>query len=63
MEVEFSFEDDESAGIWKFVCTCGYMIFDSNSNMAVSNGETIRCPKCDRKYRFIWKGMTVKEIK
>lgn len=63
MEVEFSFEDDENAGLWKFVCTCGLTLCDDHDHKMVNDGEIIECPKCHRRYKFIWKGMTVKPLR
>lgn len=67
MKVEFSFEDDDSAGLWRFRCTCGSIIHDEYGKVGevgkvVEDGDTIECPKCHRRYQFIWKGMTVKKL-
>ena len=62
MEVEFSFEDDGSAGIWKLTCACGRIMQEQHERM-VNDGDIVECPECHRKYKFIWKGMIVKETK
>lgn len=67
MKAEFFFEDDDSAGLWRFRCTCGFILHDENGNVGevgriVKDGDTIHCPKCHREYKFVWRGMTVKTL-
>ena len=59
----FGWEDGECALIEKLVCPCGFDLLEGEADYTVSHETIIECPKCQRKYKFVWIGMTVEEVK
>jgi len=57
-------EDGECASVEELICPCGYDLREGcdSGDFIVGNDEVICCPKCQRKYRFVWVGMTVEEV-
>lgn len=59
IDIRFTWEDDETAGVSTSICSCGY---DFKLNV-VSTGHIITCPKCEKKIIFKWGGMGFAEMK
>lgn len=55
-------EDGEVSSVEILTCSCGTDLLDEPEYIA-GHEETIECPKCGKKYQFIWEGMTIREIK
>ena len=60
VDINYDWEDDGCAEIDYIRCDCG---FNDEEAEVVVDGEEWECPKCGKKIKFIWKGMTHEEIK
>ena len=56
-------EDGEVALVAELICYCGTNLLEGYTDYTASHEEVIECPKCSKKYQFIWKGMTIQEVK
>jgi len=55
-------EDTGCALVEELVCSCGLNLLKDYGEFTASHEEIVECPKCGKKYQFIWKGMTIKEV-
>lgn len=60
MDISYNWQDDECAEVSSLKCDCGNVIIEKE--VAYDN-KTVECGKCGRKYKFVWRGLTVDEIK
>ncbi len=59
---QVGWEDSECARIETLACSCGRDLLKDYGEFTASHEEIIDCPKCGKKYQFIWEGMTIKEV-
>ena len=55
-------EDEGLASVTKLICSCGTNLLEGYTDYIAGHEERIDCPKCGKKYQFIWEGMTIKEV-
>jgi len=56
-------EDSECASVEELICSCGTDLLKGYGEFTASHEEIVDCPKCGKKYQFIWEGMTIQEVK
>jgi len=62
VEYYFWWEDGGDGSVAWIKCNCGYYQEWEHTRFVVSDGETWTCPKCGKKYKFVWKGIVMEEI-
>lgn len=62
VDITFGWEDGGCASVDKFICSCGANLIKSQIDYTVSDGTYMDCPKCKKAYKFVWAGMTIKEV-
>lgn len=64
VKYQTDWEDSECASVVELVCSCGTNLLEGYTpgGYTVSHDDKIECPRCGKKYQFIWHGMALKEL-
>ena len=65
IEATFDWEDAGQGQLRSFTCSCGYKVSygDAAYDKTVSEDDVVECPSCKRKYRCVWYGMALEEVR